>query len=421
MRDILEREILPALGCTEPIAVAYAAATAYKEIEGNIHSVECYASGNIIKNVTSVIIPGTNGLCGMKAAVAAGIAAKTPELKMEVLSSLDDTKLTVLRKLLNEDKITVRPSKSDKGLYIEVKVITDHGYALVLIEDAHDNIVYIEKNSEVIYEVICKDKRVEEYSDGVCEDLSLEKILQYIENASLENLDVVKKSILLNKKICDEGLKNNYGLAMGKYLKDLNLSGEISNNGLQQIISTTVAGTDARMAGCSLPAMSNSGSGNQGIATTMPVVSYGEHINASEEKIIRAAALSNLVTISIKNKLGRLSSLCGVVLASAGASCGIIYLLDGNIEEMEKSINNVMGNIAGMFCDGAKAGCSLKVATGIFVAIISAHKALEGNSIKGTDGIVENSVEKTIDNYSRVSENIFKSLDYVLLDIMLQK
>lgn len=424
MKNILEKEILPALGCTEPIAVAYAAATAYKTIEGNISSVECEASSNIIKNVTSVIIPGTNGLCGMKAALAAGIAAKTPELKMEVLSSLDDNKVIELNNILTEDYLIVKASKNLKALYIEVKIITDNGYALVVIEDNHDNIVYIERNEEIIYKNV-KDVEIEEgrkqTNNETEEDLSLKNIIEYVENAPLEDLDIIKKSILFNKKICNEGLEKNYGLNTGKFLKTLDLSNDFSENNLQNIISKTVAGTDARMAGCTLPAMSNSGSGNQGITATMTVVNYGEHINASEKKIIRAAAISNLITISIKRKLGRLSSLCGVVLASAGASCGIVYLLNGNKEAMEKAINNVMGNIAGMFCDGAKAGCSLKVATGVFVAILSAHKAIEGNSIEGTDGIVENSAEKTMDNYSRISKNILNSLDPILLDIMIQK
>lgn len=420
MKHILEKEILPAFGCTEPIALAYAAAMAYKEIGGNVLSLECKASGNIIKNVTSVIIPGTNGLYGMKAALAAGIAAKTPELKMEILSSLNDVKRVELNKLLNENKIIVQAIESDKSLYIEVKVTSDKGYAMVLIEDNHDNIIYIERNGKVVYKST-KDTKTEKIADLGQKELCLKDIFEYAENTSLENLDTIRKSILLNKEICNEGLKGSYGLGIGNFLKESNFSDNFAQNVLQHTISLTVAGTDARMAGCILPAMSNSGSGNQGIATTMPVVSYGEYLNVDEEKLVRAVTLSNLVTIYLKKKLGRLSSLCGAVLAAGGASCGIIYLLDGNVEDMEKSINNIMGNIAGIFCDGAKAGCSLKIATGTFVAILSAHSALEGNSIKGTDGIVENSVEKTLDNYSRISHDGLKELDGILLDIMLKK
>lgn len=423
MKAILEKEILPALGCTEPIAVAYAAAAAYKEIEGDIQSIECEANGNIIKNVTSVIIPGTNNLYGMKAAVAAGIASNSPELKLELLSTLDESKNAEIVSLLNKNIITVKPAKTDKSLYIKVKVTTEKGYAAAIIQDCHDNIILIEKNGKLIFlKQECETENTEEKSkEEVEEDLSLDKIYEYAKNTLIENLGIIKESIRLNRNICDEGLKNNYGLGIGKYMKESEFTQYLTNNAVHNTICITVAGTDARMAGCSLPAMSNSGSGNQGIAATMPVVSYGEYLNVDEEKLIRAVALSNLITIYVKKKIGRLSSLCGAVSAAAGASCGIIYLLDGNIEAIEKSIKNVLGNIAGMFCDGAKAGCSLKIATGTFAAILSAHKAMEGNSIKGTDGIVEDSVEDTLNNYSRISRDALQSLDNILLDIMVKK
>lgn len=423
MNYIMTKEILPAYGCTEPIAVAYAAAAAAKNADGQIEQIQCEVSGNIIKNVASVIIPGTNGLYGMKAAIAAGVVARTPELKLEVLSSLDESKLPNLNELLAKNIITVKPAMNSKSLYIKLKINTNNGCCVVLIEDVHDNIVFIEKNGKTIFLNSTIDPNIKDMSDNIDDEkgFTLNDLHKYVKNTPLEDFDIIKDAIAMNKRICEEGLKNNYGLGVGKFLKESNFSKYFTESALEHVLSLTVAGTDARMAGSSLPAMSNSGSGNQGIATTMPVVGFGEYLDINEEKLIRAVALSNLVTIFLKSKLGRLSSLCGVVPASAGASCGIVYLLDGNLEVLENSIKNVMGNIAGMFCDGAKAGCSLKVATGTFTALLSAHKALEGNSIKGTDGIVENTVEKTLENYAKIANEGTNALDQILLEIMLKK
>lgn len=420
MKNILENEILMALGCTEPIAVSYASAAAYDAIGGeNISSVECLANGNIIKNATSVIIPNSNGLYGMKAAVACGIAARAPELKLEVLSVLNEEKLQKVYDLLSQEKVSVKPFFTDKAIYIKVKVVTENGYGEAVIENSHDNVVWIGKNGETLLSDVQPSGDSKSQIDYSL--LNLEKIYNYINEVSLDELEIIRKAIEINKNICGEGLKNDYGLSVAKALNEKTLSKYFTSNPISNSIKITAAGTDARMAGCNLPAMSNSGSGNQGIATTMPVVGYGESIGATEERLLRAVALSNLVTIYVKSKLGRLSSLCGAVNAAAGSSCGIVYLNDGKIEDMEKAIHNVMGNIAGMFCDGAKAGCGLKIATGTFTAILSAHKALEGSGVSYTDGIVGRTVEETLENYGRISQYGLKELDSILLDIMVNK
>lgn len=421
MKRILEKEVLMALGCTEPIAVALCAAAAYNAVLGEkIKSVSCFANSNIIKNATSVYIPNTNGLCGMKAAVASGIISNEPNLKMELLKNLDESKILKIHELIGKDIILVSPEITDKGLFIKVIVETENGTGECIIENSHSNISLIKKNDQIIYSESqnseIKDESTLDYSI-----LNLQSIYNYVNSVDLNELNVIKKSIEINKNICNEGLINDYGLSVAKGIENKSLSSFFVSNPLNNAIKKTVAGTDARMAGCSLPAMSNAGSGNQGIATTMPVVEYGESRGFSEEKIIRGAALSNLVTIYIKDKLGRLSSLCGAVNASAGSSCGIVYLNDGSVEQMEKSINNVMGNIAGMFCDGAKAGCGLKIATGTFVSILSAYRALEGSGVDSTDGIVGKTVEETLQNYGRISKYGLKELDNILLDIMVKK
>lgn len=420
MKNILEQEILMALGCTEPIAVALCAATAYNIIGGEkIKSVICLANSNIIKNATSVYIPNTGGLYGMKSAVAAGIISNEPELKMELLKNLNSEKIKKIKFLLENEIIEVLPYKTDKSIHIDVIVKTENGVGQCIIENSHSNITLIRKNDEIIYS---KEKIEEERENSLDYSiLNLESIYNYINTVHISELDIIKKSIEVNKKICNEGLKGNYGLSVAKDLEKNSFSEFFNSNALNNAIKNTVAGTDARMAGCNLPAMSNSGSGNQGIATTMPVVAYGESKNICEEKLIRGAALSNLVTIYIKTNLGRLSSLCGAVNASAGSSCGIVYLNDGTVEQMEKSINNVIGNIAGMFCDGAKAGCGLKIATGTFVSVLSAHRALEGSGINSTDGIVGKNIDETLENYGRISKYGLKELDNILLDIMVKK
>jgi L-cysteine desulfidase len=417
--ELLNKELVVALGCTEPIAIALAAATARKYIKGEkVIDLKVFASGNVIKNAMSVNIPGTGG-SGINLAAALGSLAKDADKNLEVLNGLTKDDIENAKIMIKGGTVSVNVADSSKKLYIEVIAKTQESTARVVIEDNHTNISLIEVNGKIIKNTGTKQVLEEDELD--IKGVNIDSIWNFINGVDVDKLEIVKKSIELNKKIGIHGLENSFGLQVGKTIINQIQKGFMSDDLINYAMALTSAGSDARMAGCSLNVMSNSGSGNQGITATLPVVAICEKLHYSEESLIRAATLSHLVTIYIKSKFGRLSALCGATIAATGASCGIVYLFGGDVKEVKAAIQNMLGNVTGMLCDGAKAGCALKISTCTNAAVQSAILATQGISIEATDGIIENDPEKTIDNLCRLGNQGTLEADKIILDIMLNK
>ncbi|MCK9150599.1 serine dehydratase subunit alpha family protein [Methanobacterium alcaliphilum] len=423
--DILERELVTSLGCTEPISIAYAVALACKYAGGGlINKVKINASRNLIKNAMSVTIPGTHiseiNLSSAYLAAALGIIKTDIEKNLEILEDLNKTDIEKAKELLSEGIISINLHDSQSKLFLEVITNTSTTEARIIIENTHTNVISIEVDGKSIEKTPHLTTRTEKVDEDL-DFLDINTILEFIQNIDISKLNIIKKSIKINKKICKEGLKNSYGLQVGKSIELNKSNGFFSDDILSKVIAYTAAGSDARMSGCKLPAMSNSGSGNQGISATMPIVVVCEEMELPMEKEIRAVALSNLITIFIKSRLGRLSAVCGATISAMGACCGITYLLGGGRKEIDSSLQIMMANITGMICDGAKSGCALKISTCTFAAIHSSLLALNGTSISCQEGIIECDSSKTIENFCKLANNGMLYADKLILEMMLQK
>jgi len=417
--EILNNELVVAVGCTEPIAIVIAAAYAKKYLNGNaIEKIDVKASRNVIKNAFSVKIPGTNDF-GINLAAALGIQMGTPEKNMEILTDLKSEDVRAAKKMVEQNIVSVELSNSPKKLYVEVVAKTEKSTSKAVIEDFHDNLVSIEVDGKKLN--LETEVKTLKKNDINLDDLTLDKIIKFTYEVKTEKLGLIKQCIDLNSHISLEGINNSYGIEVGRNIRS-NIDGKLLGNDTTNFaVALTAAGSDARMAGCNLPVMTNSGSGNQGILATMPVVVFAANINTTEETLLRAVTLSNLITIYIKSMLGRLSAMCGATISAAGSCCGITYLMGGNAEQIKFSIQNIIGNLTGMICDGAKAGCALKVATCTNAAIQSAICVMEGHHIKSTDGIVEDDPEDTIRNFCQIGNNGMAEADKILLKIMMDK
>ncbi len=426
--DLLHREVKPALGCTEPIAVALCVAraldayrTEVNESAGDedIRKVTVFVCAGILKNAMGVGIPGT-GQIGLPIAVAMAAVCGNWHYGLEVLKDLDEKAIERAKTLVDEDRICVRAEPSDKILYVRaVCEFMDGVKSECVVEDEHDHITYVSCHGRVLLDERTVDAQCSEDSDG--RFLSLELIDEFAREADLRDLEIIREQIRLNTALSEEGLKGDYGLKVGKTIAE-GFSDEVFGKTLDSVcMARTAAGSDARMAGCTLPAMSNSGSGNQGLTVSLPVIATAEYLHSSEEQLVRALALSNLVAIHIKSYLGRLSALCGCVVASTGSSCGMVMLKGGGVDEMASAIKNMIGSITGMICDGAKEGCALKVASGVSCALQSAVLALKGICAQPTDGIIDADIEKTIQNLGKIGASGMKSTNNLILDIMLCK
>ncbi|WP_286228671.1 serine dehydratase subunit alpha family protein [Neobacillus mesonae] len=416
---ILEKELVIALGCTEPVAIALAAATAKSYTIGEINTITLKASGNIIKNAKSVGIPGMTAK-GLEFAAALGAVAGDPDKKLEVLDGLTSKDEVLALNLIEAGKVTAGQADTPKRLYIEVIVETAERTAKVVISDNHSNISLIEVDGEAVFLGGCENIGIQTDEEEL-ETLTIDEIYDWVLAADLADLSLVKKSIELNKVIGVEGLSGNYGLNVGKTIKDNVKKGILSDDLATAAMSLAAAGSDARMAGSTLPVMANTGSGNQGIAVTLPVVAAAEKLGVSEEKMIRAVALSHLITIHIKSKFGRLSALCGVTAAGMGASGAIVYLLGGGLGQIKAAIQNTIGNVSGMICDGAKAGCAMKVSTCSNVAVQSALLALNHQEIQSTDGFIHDDVEKSIESFCKLGNEGTRQTDEMILKLMMEK
>jgi L-cysteine desulfidase len=421
MVDLMNKEMVVALGCTDPVSISYASAMARKYLpEDEITKITVTLSISVIKSAMSVIIPGTS-VCGVPMAAVLGALYGDADKKLEVLKGINDSHVLRAKELIDNGVCVVKEAKHSTLLYVEVEIETCSGdKAKVVIEDDYLNVVYIELNDNVIFSCGKKDEFCEIKCNEQTYDIDL--IWEFINIADVDSeLWHVKESIELNERIALEGLEKPYGLKVGRTMMD-NIENGILDKSLTNIaISWTAAGADARMAGAPMPVMSNSGSGNQGITATMPVVAVANALGADEEKKIRAVALSNLATIYIKQFFGRISVICGVTVAAAGASCGIAYLLGGELRQVKSAIQNMMGNVTGMLCDGAKVGCALKVSTCVQAAVQAALLAVNGIEIKDTDGIIGGCVKETLKNLGKLSEDSSSVLNKTIVDIMINK
>ncbi|GGA02553.1 UPF0597 protein [Paenibacillus marchantiophytorum] len=417
--NILQNELVVALGCTEPVAIALAAAKARTYVDGNIDKITVYASAGIIKNALAVGIPGT-GLTGIDFVAALGAIAGNAEKQLEVLADIKPEDITVAQEMVERGIAVVHLADTPKKLYIEVIIEAETRYAKVVITDNHTNITLIEVDGQIIDRGGCANASFKSSKEDRSE-LTIDSIVEFVNTVDLAELGLVKMSIELNRKAGLDGLEHAYGLEVGKTIKENVQKGILSDDLISHAMALAAAGSDARMAGSSMPVMANSGSGNQGIAATNPVIAAAEKLGATEEQLIRAAALSHLVTIHIKSKFGRLSALCGVTVSGTGASCGITYLLGGGKAEIKAAIQNMLGNVSGMMCDGAKGGCAMKVATCTSAAVQSALLASKGMTISSTNGFIENEAEKTIDNFCRIGNEATSEIDKLILEMMLNK
>lgn len=421
----LEKELVVTLGCTEPMAIAFAAALAKKHVVGEeITSLNVKASANVLKNAMAVAIPGAQG-CGVDLAAALGVLAGDFTKGLEVLTGLTDQDVENARAMLEQRKVTVEVADTSKKLYIQVIVRTPQSYAKVVVADEHTKVVLVEVDERVLIDSLDGGETGSGESDasGYIQDsfITIDSIWEFVRRVQISDLAIIKKAIELNTNVGLEGLSNAYGLEVGKTIKDSIRKGMLSDDLVTHAMALTAGASDARMSGCTMPVMSNSGSGNQGISATLPVVAAGEKLRVSNEQLMRAVTLSNLIAIYIKTKIGRLSALCGATASATGASCGIAYLLGGGKAEIKSAIQNMQGNTTGMFCDGAKAGCAMKLSTCTGAAVQSAIMAVEGKTIQSTDGIIERTAEETIENLGRLANQASYEVDRIILDIMVQK
>lgn len=414
----LKKEVVPSEGCTEPIAIAYAASIAAEHLKGEIKEVNIYLSKNVIKNALGVGIPGTGGV-GIEIAAALGISIQKSYKKLTILSNFTEDELKKAKEIVDENIINIKQKNTNKALYIEVELLSETSKSKVIIEDTHTNVTLIECDDEIIMD------NNSEVSEDLEEDYKLFKIADiynFAKEADFDDIKFILESAKMNEKVSEEGLKGDYGLQVGSKIIEKDNFNLFSNDASNKIIAASAAASDARMDGCAMPIMTTAGSGNQGIACSIPVAQTARLLDKSEEKLARALVLSNLVTIRIKKHMGRLSPLCGAGIAGAtGASCGITYLLGGDLENINYCINNMISDLSGMICDGAKETCALKIATGTNAAIQCANLAINGISATANDGIVAKDVEETIESIETLIQNGFKNVDDTILNIMLEK
>ena len=430
--SLIKKEVKPALGCTEPIAVALAVAKAMEVLEENsalengwrtegAYKVTALVSGNILKNGMGVGIPGT-GMVGLHIASALGAVCGKSCYGLEVLNDVCDATVERAKKMVAENYVTVGLAETDLKLYVKAIVESAGHSAYAVIEKDHDNIVETGFDGEAV--TLAESGASEECAESKSTldyGLTVKEILEFASTVPYEDIEFILESRTLNLALANEGIKGCYGLKVG-YAISLDANREVfGGDFLSYAMAMTAAASDARMAGCTLAAMSNSGSGNQGITVTMPVIAYSIRYGTSDEQLARALVLSHLIAIHIKGYLGKLSALCGCVIASTGASCGLVYLRGGDYEQICAAIKNMIGNITGMVCDGAKVGCAMKVASGVSSALQSAVLAREGICISEYDGIIEKDIEKTIQNLGRIGSIGMQHTDNMILDIMVCK
>ncbi len=410
---ILKRELVMAMGCTEPIAVAYAAAVATKELGALPEEVDICVSANIIKNVKSVVVPNTNGLHGIEAAAAVGIIAGDPDKELLVISEVTKEQQDRVYQYLKQAKFTLSESKSGAIFDISITLKAAGHQAVCRIAEDHTNIVFIQHDGETVYSRNLKNTPMAPSTDK--EMLTVENIVSFADEMPIEEVkEIFDTQIRCNMDIAQEGLKNNYGARIGKVI--LSTRG---NDVVTRAKAYAAAASDARMSGCEKPVVINSGSGNQGITASVPVIIYAQELGVDDETLYRALAVSNLVTIHLKSGIGPLSAYCGVISAGCGAAAGITYLYGGKFREIAHTVVNALAINSGVICDGAKASCAAKIASSVEAGILGMQMFRQGSQFVGGDGIVSKGVENTIKNVSRLVGKGMRKTDAEIIKIML--
>lgn len=415
---LIKREVVPAIGCTEPIAVALCVSKAARLLGKEPEKIKVLLSANILKNAMGVGIPGT-GMIGLPIAVALGALAGNPDYQLEVLKDITSDDVERGKQVIAENRIDIQLKENiAEKLYIEVIMSAGPDETTAIISGGHTCFVYEARNGNVLL-----DERISAVAEESEEDgsLSLRKVYDFALTVPLDEIDFILDSARLNKAAAEASFKGDYGHSLGKSLRNDNERRVMGDSVFTRILSYTSGACDARMAGAMIPVMSNSGSGNQGIAATLPVVVYAEENQKSREEMIRALVLSHLTVIYIKQSLGRLSALCGCVVAATGSSCGITYLMGGGYEEMTYAVKNMVANLTGMICDGAKPSCAMKLTSGVSTAVFSAMLAMEHKCVTAVEGIIENDVDRTIHNLTRIGAQGMNETDRLVLDIMTHK
>ena len=416
--DLINREVVPAVGCTEPMAVALCTARASEILGQRPEKITALLSANILKNAMGVGIPGT-GMIGLPIAIALGALIGKSEYQLEVIKDLSPETLEASKKYVCEGHIDIRRKQGKcDNLYVEVICQSGSDTATAIIAGSHTNFVYEEKNGSISLDKR-KEPSQEEQGCGIC--LNLKMVYDFATTTSLDEIRFILKTQEYNMKAAEESLKGNYGHCLGKILDRPLSHGIFGDTMFSHIISKTASACDARMGGAMIPVMSNSGSGNQGICATNPVAVYAKENENTEEEIIRALTLSHLTAIYIKQSLGRLSALCGCVVASIGSSCGITYLMGGDYTDITHAVKNMIANLTGMICDGAKPSCSLKICSGVSTALLSALMAKEGKHVTAAEGIIDKDVDISIHNLTSIGKEAMCSTDEMVIDIMTHK
>ncbi len=416
--ELINREVVPALGCTEPIAVALAVAKARETLNAVPTNTIVSVSPNIFKNGMGVGVPGT-GMVGLGIAAALAVVTGDSTDELELLKNVSPEIVAQAKQLIDTKKVKIALEDTKEKLFIKATCSDDTNSAEVIITTSHSNIAQVKLNDEVLFCNQTEDSQPNDLMSSI--ELTLAEVYEFSDTTPLEQLSFILEGAEMNQALALVGIKENLGLGVGANIQK-NIDCNVMNNELMnRAMAITAAASDARMSGAMLPAMSNSGSGNQGITAMLPIVSAAKSLNASEEKLIRALILSNLIVIYIKRSFGRLSAACGCVIASTGAACGVTYLLGGTQEQVEYSIKNMFGNLTGMVCDGAKLGCALKVAIGTSAAIQSAYFAIDNICISSNDGIIDNDTDKTIQNVATIATEAMNETDKAILKIMVNK
>lgn len=416
---LIKREVVPAIGCTEPIAVALCVAKATETLGCHPENIKVFLSANILKNAMGVGIPGTD-MIGLPIAVALGALIGKSEYQLEVLKDSNPEAVEAGKKMIESQCIDIALKENiEEKLYIEAVCTHGNDSATAIISGGHTNFVYISRNQDVLL-----DNRTPASADAQAAhvELTLRKVFDFATTAPLEEIEFILEARRLNKNAAERSFQGKYGHELGRMLRNSQTERNImGNNTFTHILSYTSAACDARMAGAMIPVMSNSGSGNQGIAATLPVVVYAEDNHNSEEELTRALILSHLTAIYIKQSLGRLSALCGCVVAATGSSCGITYLMGGGYQQVMYAVQNMIATLTGMICDGAKPSCALKLTSGVSTAVMSAIMAMEQKCVTAVEGIIEENVNQSICNLTKIGSEGMNETDKLVLDIMTHK
>lgn len=414
----VQQEVVPALGCTEPVFLALAAAVARQYLGALPDRIEAKVSPNLMKNGMGVTVPGT-GTVGLTMAAAIGAIGGDPKGGLEVLKQITAEQVALAKQMINDHKIEVSISDTEHILYSEATLFNTDQQVKVRIAAHHTNVIYIEKNGELLFSKPCVAES--ENAENVFANLNAKDIYDFSLNVELEKIRFIQQAAILNSALSQEGLNQDYGLHIGRTLQKQIGKGLISDDLLNRIVIETTAASDARMGGANLPAMSNSGSGNQGITATMPVVVVARHVAAGEEQLIRALFLSHLMAIYIHSKLPKLSALCAVTTAAMGSCAGVAWLLTGKFEAISMAISSMIGDISGIICDGAANSCAMKVSTSVSSSYKSILMALDDTQVTGNEGIVEHQIDRSINNLCAIASRSMQYTDRQVIEIMVSK